>query len=83
MGNVGSARYEQELLPPDLTISVLRWLDPTYGKNNPFQEFLRFFYMMRIRVFHLHNKKEKGMSPFYFLTVRDPPTPYPSEFAEI
>ena len=24
--------------------------------------------MMRIRVFHLHNKKEKGMSPFYFFS---------------
>ena len=22
--------------------------------------------MMRIRLFHLHNKKEKGMLPFYF-----------------
>ena len=42
------------------------------GCGNPVSEKLSvprislIFYMMRIRIFHLHDKKEKGMSPFYF-----------------
>ena len=50
------------------TVISLRRLDPAYVKNDPFQEFLWFFYMTRIRVFHLHNKKEIGTSPFYFFS---------------